>query len=57
MRRPILGRLEIEFTIDDPGVLAKPWTIRRTLTLAPGEEIREYICNENNRDPQHMGNK
>jgi hypothetical protein len=57
MRRPILGRLEIEFTIDDPGVLAKPWIIRRTLTLAPDEEIREYICNENNRDPQHMGNK
>jgi hypothetical protein len=27
------------------------------LPLAPGEEIREYICNENNRDPQHMGNK
>lgn len=57
IRRPSLGQLEIEFTIDDPGVLAKPWKIRRTLTLAPGEEIREYICNENNRDPQHMGHK
>jgi len=57
MRRPTLGQLEIEFTIDDPGVLAKPWTIRRTLTLAPDEEIHEYICTENNRDPQHMGNK
>jgi hypothetical protein len=55
MRRPSLGQLEIQFTIDDPGVLAKPWRVRRTLTLAPGEEIREYICNENNRDPQHMG--
>ncbi len=57
MRRPTLGQLEVEFTIDDPNVLARPWTIRRTLTLAPEEEIREYICNENNRDPQHMGNK
>jgi hypothetical protein len=57
IRRPSLGQLETEFTIDDPGVLARPWKVRRTLTLAPGEEIREYICNENNRDPQHMGNK
>jgi hypothetical protein len=57
IRRPSLGQLELEFTIEDPGVLAKPWRIRRTLTLAPNEEVREYICTENNRDPQHMGNR
>jgi hypothetical protein len=46
-RRPDLGHLEVEITIDDPGAYTRPWKIRRSLQLAPGEEIQEYICNEN----------
>ncbi|HEY7190955.1 MAG TPA: carboxypeptidase-like regulatory domain-containing protein [Vicinamibacterales bacterium] len=46
-RRPDLGHLELEITIDDPGAYTKPWKMRRSLMLAPDEEIREYICNEN----------
>ena len=45
--RPDLGHLEIEITVDDPGVLAKPWTQKRVADLAH-EEIFEYICQENN---------
>jgi hypothetical protein len=51
-----LGHMEIEITVDDPGVLAKPWTQKRVADLAR-EEIFEYICQENNRDVQHMVGK
>lgn len=56
-RRPDLGRLEVEITVEDPGVLAKPWTFTRVSDLAPGEEIREFICNENNSDLSHLVGK
>jgi Carboxypeptidase regulatory-like domain len=53
-RRPDIGHLEIEFTIDDPGTYAKPWKVHNTWNLAPkGEEVLEYIC-ENNKDLQHL---
>ncbi len=48
-RRPSLGRLELEITVDDPGAYSKPWKVRRALDLAVGEEVQEYICNENNK--------
>ncbi len=53
-RRPDLGHLETEVTVEDPGVLAKPWTMKKVADLAPGEEIREFICAENNRDVEHL---
>jgi hypothetical protein len=55
-RRPDAGHLEIEITVDDPGVLAKPWTQKRATDLAD-EEIFEFICTENNKDVQHFVNK
>jgi hypothetical protein len=48
-RRPDLGHLEIEITIDDPDAYLRPWKVRRRLDLAPHEEILEYICNENHK--------
>jgi len=57
-RRPDLGHLEVEFTIDDPSSYVKPWTIKRISDLAPkGEEVREYVCTENNRDVPHLVGK
>ena len=55
-RRPDFGHLEIEITVDDPGVLAKPWIQRRVADLAQ-EEIFEFICAENNRDVEHLVGK
>lgn len=52
-RRPDLGHLEQTVTVEDPGVLAKPWTMKRVADLA-NESIREFICAENNRDVVHM---
>jgi hypothetical protein len=54
--RPDLGHLEIEITVDDPGVLAKPWVQKRVAVLAH-EEIFEFICAENNRDVEHLVGK
>jgi len=56
-RRPDLGHLESEITVDDPGVLVKPYTIKRTADLAQGYDIAEFICAENERDALHMVGK
>jgi hypothetical protein len=54
IRRPDLGHLEKEITIEDPGAFRKPWKIRDVWELAPDEEIAEYICNENEKDVPHL---
>ena len=56
MRRPDLGHLEIEFTIDDPATYATPWVINRVADLDPDDDVGEYVC-ENNHDPEHMVGK
>jgi hypothetical protein len=57
LRRPDLGHLEIEFTIDDPAAYAKPWVFRRASDLDVKDEVGEYVCTENNRDVEHMVGK
>ena len=42
--------IRYEATMEDPAVLTKPWTIRETFRLRPGERIREYECIESNED-------
>jgi len=55
--RPDLGHMDVEITVDDPGTLAKPWTMKRRADLAPTERIYEFICGENNKDLQHFVQK
>ena len=44
-----LGNLAREVLIDDPGAYSKPFTVKFAARLSnPGDEIMEYICNENN---------
>lgn len=57
MRRPDLGHLEIEFTIEDPGAYRKPWIIKRVADLDPHDEIGEYVCTEGERDAVHLVGK
>jgi hypothetical protein len=54
-RRIDRGRMSVEITIDDPGAYTRPWKVRRMLQLAPGEEIQEYICNENHKTEHFVG--
>jgi len=57
LRRPDLGHLEIEVTLDDPGAFQKKWTGTLSATLAPDVELEEFVCNENNKDAVHMVGK
>ena len=53
-----LGHLVNAVTIDDPGAYSRPFTVTFTATLRPpGDEIMEYICQENNQYGIAGGNK
>ena len=52
--RKSAGTLVNQITIDDPGAYARPFTVTFTAALAPGEELMEYICQENNQDVSHL---
>jgi len=56
-RRVDLGHLEVEETVEDPPVLRTPWTKKSVLNLDPRGEMEEYVCAENNKDPEHMVGK
>jgi hypothetical protein len=43
-------RLVDEITITDPGLLAEPYVMVQNYTRQPDWEMREYVCQENNRD-------
>jgi hypothetical protein len=44
-----------QITIDDPGAYSRPFTVTFTAELAPaGDELMEYICQENNQDVSHL---
>jgi len=57
LRRPDLGHLEIEFTIEDPRAYRKPWIIKRVADLDPQDEIGEYVCTEGEKDAIHLVGK
>jgi hypothetical protein len=47
--RTDLGHMEVKVTIDDPGAYSKPFTLTFNARLSnPGDELMEYICQENN---------
>jgi hypothetical protein len=51
------GNLTVETTITDPGAYSKPFTVKFAATLRPGEELMEYICQENQQDASHLQGK
>ncbi|PWU05090.1 MAG: hypothetical protein C5B51_15520 [Terriglobia bacterium] len=53
-RRPDLGHLEWEVTIDDRGAYTKPFTVYGHATLQSDTDLMEYICQENNKDVGHI---
>ena len=47
-RRVNFGRLDIEFTLNDPKAYTKPFTLRvEQQIVADGSELIEFICHEN----------
>ena len=43
--------LHVDFTYEDPNVLAQPWHQNHTFRRDRTWEILEYVCAENNRHP------
>ena len=56
-RRPDFDHLNFETTIDDPGAYTKRFTLYGHSTYQHGDELMEYICNENNKDLPHIVGK
>ena len=52
--RTDLGTLTEEVTIEDPVSYRHPFTVQASHRLLPGDELLEYICQENNRDVRHL---
>jgi hypothetical protein len=52
-RRPDFGHLEIEITLNDPAVYARPWTVALSAQLAADTELLEAVCNEDNTGREH----
>jgi hypothetical protein len=52
-RLRLLGpdKLEAAITLTDPKAYTTPWTVIRTYTRKTGEQILEYVCEQNNRNP------
>jgi hypothetical protein len=57
IRRPDFGHLEITETFVDPGAFTGSWTVPLKLELNPDTEEFEYVCNENEKDRQHLVGK
>lgn len=51
------GHMEIRATIDDPKTYARPWTVKLPVELLPDTDPLETVCNENEKDVQHLVGK
>jgi hypothetical protein len=52
--RPDFETLRYEVTIDDPGAYTETWSGGWLIPWVPGNEPFDYLCQENNLDPQRM---
>lgn len=53
-RRANYGNMEIEITVDDPKAYTKPWTVKVSHRIMLDTELIEFVCQENEKDVQHM---
>ena len=57
IKRSSLGRLEIEVRLEDAKFYRRPWTIPAYAELVADTEMIEYVCNENQKDTDHLVGK
>ena len=46
--RTSMTSMTYEYTVDDPAAYTAPWTKVSTISFRPGQELFEYICQDNN---------
>jgi hypothetical protein len=56
-RRVNYGNMEIEITVDDPKAYTKPWTVKVNHRIMLDTDLIEFVCQENEKDAQHMTGK
>ena len=56
-RRRDFGHLDLEVTLQDPTVYAKPWTVAIDSLLAADTGLLEAVCSENNKSIDHWVGK
>jgi hypothetical protein len=56
-RRKDFGHMQLQMTFDDLKTFTKVWSIAVDANLVPDTELLEYVCNENQRDAQHLVGK
>jgi len=49
-----MNDIRYEVTVDDPGAYTKPWSGQFNIRYVPGDELFEYVCQDNNFAPQLM---
>jgi hypothetical protein len=48
------GHMQLRTTFDDPKAYTRAWTVSIEIELVPDTELLEHVCNENERDFQHV---
>ena len=56
-RRRDFGHMDIEVTLSDPKVYARPWTVALRAELIPDTELLESVCNESTAGREHWVGK
>src|ERR1700704_1983244 len=46
-------RINYNVTMEDPKTFTKPWILHSSMMLREGTRLQEYVCAENNLDPDH----
>ena len=49
-----MNNLKYEITVDDPGAYTATWSTGFVLRWSPGQELFEYVCQDNNHAPELM---
>jgi hypothetical protein len=56
-RRRDFGHMDIEVTLSDPKVYARPWTVALNAQIVPDTELLEAVCNESTAGHEHWVGK
>ncbi len=56
-QRRDFGHLDIEVTLTDPAVYARPWTVKLVANYVPDTELMEAVCNESTAGREHWVGK
>ena len=53
-RRADFGHMQVQVTYDDPETMTRPLTISVAVNYAADTDMLEYVCNEGERDTEHL---